>query len=267
MSQLLPPQVKHWGKALLRPDYRRRQRALSRLRALPRYRPATTDILGRPLELVDSLSFIYMFEEIFEREIYRFNAEGESPYVLDCGSNIGLSVIYFKQLYPRARVVAFEADDEIFAVLKRNVGRWELGEVELIGRAVWSEETTLNFKREGADGGRIERAAGAGDKSVRTVRLRDYLDRRVDFLKVDIEGAETETLKDCGDRLRNVENLFVEYHSFDGERQTLDTLVRLLADSGFRLHVHSPNASPQPFVRRDLNAGMDLQLNIFAFRS
>ncbi|HJU55862.1 MAG TPA: FkbM family methyltransferase [Pyrinomonadaceae bacterium] len=267
MSQLLPPQVKHWGKALLRPDYRRRQRALARLRAVPRYQPVTTDILERPLEVVDSASFIYMFEEIFEREIYRFNAEGESPYVLDCGSNIGLSVIYFKRLYPRARVVAFEADDEIFAVLKRNAERWELSEVELIGRAVWSEETTLNFKHEGADGGRIEHAEGAHDKSVRTVRLRDYLDRRVDFLKIDIEGAETETLKDCADRLGNVENLFVEYHSFDGERQTLDTLVRILAEADFRLHVHSPNASPQPFVRRDLNAGMDLQLNIFAFRS
>jgi FkbM family methyltransferase len=267
MSQLLPPQVKHWGKALLRPDYRRRQRALARLRAVPRYQPATTTILGRPIELVDSLSFIYSFEEIFEQEIYRFNAETESPYVLDCGSNIGLSVIYFKQLYPRARVVAFEADEEIFAVLKRNVERWELNEVEPVCRAVWSEETTLNFKHEGADGGRIERAGGANDKSVRTVRLRDYLDRRVDFLKVDIEGAETETLKDCADRLRNVENLFVEYHSFDGERQTLDTLVRVLAEANFRLHVHSPNASPRPFVRRDLNAGMDLQLNIFAFRS
>ncbi len=267
MSQLLPPQVKHWGKALLRPDYRRRQRALARLRAVPRYQPATTDILERPLELVDSASFIYMFEEIFEREIYRFNAEGESPYVLDCGSNIGLSVIYFKRLYPRARVVAFEADDEIFAVLKRNAERWELNEVELVCRAVWSEETTLNFKHEGADGGRIEQTGSAHDKSVRTVRLRDYLDRRVDFLKIDIEGAETETLKDCADRLGNVENLFVEYHSFDGERQTLDTLVRILAEANFRLHVHSPNASPQPFVRRDLNAGMDLQLNIFAFRS
>jgi FkbM family methyltransferase len=268
MSQLLPPQVKHWGKALLRPDYRRRQRALARLRGLPRYQPTTTDILGRAVELVDSLSFIYMFEEIFEREIYRFNAETESPYVLDCGSNIGLSVIYCKQLYPRARVVAFEADDEIFAVLKRNVERWELNEVELVCRAVWSEETTLNFKHEGADGGRIERAGeSANDKSVRTVRLRDYLDRRVDFLKVDIEGAETETLKDCADRLHNVENLFVEYHSFDGERQTLDALVRVLAEANFRLHVHSPNASPRPFVRRDLNAGMDLQLNIFAFRS
>jgi hypothetical protein len=89
----------------------------------------------------------------------------------------------------------------------------------------------------------------------------------VDFLKIDIEGAETETLKDCADRLGNVENLFVEYHSFDGERQTLDTLIGILAGAGFRLHVHSPNASPQPFVHRDLNAGMDLQLNIFAFRS
>lgn len=267
MSQYLPPQVKHWGKCLLRPGYRRKHQALKRLRAVPRYQPTTTDILGRPLELVDSASFIYMFDEIFEHEIYQFRAADDRPYILDCGSNIGLSVIYFKRLYPQSRVVGFEADDEIFSVLKRNVERWQLKDVELVCRAVWSEETTLNFMHEGADGGRLALANDARDKSVRTVRLRDYLDRRVDFLKVDIEGAETETLKDCADRLGNVENLFVEYHSFAGEPQTFHTLTGILADAGFRLHIHTPVTSPQPFIRRDLQAGMDMQVNVFAFRS
>jgi hypothetical protein len=40
----------------------------------------------------------------------------------------------------------------------------------------------------------------------------------------------------------------------------------LLAEAGFRLHVHSVVTSPRPFVARELNSGMDLQLNLFAFR-
>jgi hypothetical protein len=40
----------------------------------------------------------------------------------------------------------------------------------------------------------------------------------------------------------------------------------VLAGAGFRLHVQPQFCSERPFVRRELNDGMDLQLNIFAFR-
>ena len=67
--------------------------------------------------------------------------------------------------------------------------------------------------------------------------------------------------------LGNVENLFVEYHSFVDKPQTLDQLVSMLTEAGFRLHIHPPVTSPQPFIRRDVNLGMDMQLNVFAFRA
>jgi FkbM family methyltransferase len=266
-----PPQLVHWGKCLLDADYRRASRHLARLRRVPRYQPAVTEIFGKPFEIVDSSSFLWMYREIFVDEIYRFRARTEEPRVIDCGANVGLSVLYFKRLYPRARVTAFEPDDKIFDVLTRNVARQELSDVELHRRAVWSSETTLNFHSEGADGGRLSNdngdEGGARIKSVPTARLRDFLDRPVDFLKIDIEGAETEVLTDCADRLANVEHLFVEYHSFADAPQTLHTVTRIIADAGFRLHVHPPVTSPQPFVNRDVQGGMDMQLNLFAFRA
>ena len=36
-------------------------------------------------------------------------------------------------------------------------------------------------------------------KTVPCVRLRDLLNEEIDFLKIDIEGAEYEVLKDCAD--------------------------------------------------------------------
>lgn len=41
--------------------------------------------------------------------------------VLDCGSNIGVSVIRYKQLYPQAKTIAFEPDPTIFNVLENNI--------------------------------------------------------------------------------------------------------------------------------------------------
>lgn len=263
-----PPQFIHWGKCLLDSGYRRRSRRLAHLKTVPRYRPASTDVFGEPFELVDSASFLSSYREIFEREIYRFRATTPEPYIIDCGANVGLSVLYFKRLYPRARVVAFEPDDQIFDVLRRNLERHGCSDVELHRRALWHEETTLNFWSEGADGGRLSGKGGApAVKRVRTARLRDFLDRPVDLLKIDIEGAETEVLSDCADLLGRVEHLFVEYHSFVSAPQTLDRLTAIIAAAGFRLHVQPIAPAPHPFIGRDVDAGMDMQLNLFAFRT
>jgi FkbM family methyltransferase len=208
-----------------------------------------------------------MYKEIFGQQIYRFRTNTETPYIIDGGANIGLSALYFKQIYPMSKVVAFEPDDKVFPVLQRNMQRWGHKDIELFCRALWSSETSLSFMAEGADGGRVATSSDSGNKTVRTVRLRNYLDRRVDFLKLDIEGAETEVLVDCADLLVNVEHIFVEYHSIVGSPQTLHTIAGILSDAGFCLNIHSPLASPQPFVDRSSNLGFDLQLNIFAFRA
>src|SRR5688572_20822569 len=85
-------------------------RALTRIRNIPRYTAFTTDLPGVPITGVDSASFVHSYSEIFKREIYRFTTVNNAPKIIDCGANIGLSVIYFKRLYPAAKIVAFEAD-------------------------------------------------------------------------------------------------------------------------------------------------------------
>ncbi len=209
-----------------------------------------------------------MYDEIFDKEIYRFVCDTESPLVIDCGSNIGLSIIYFKKLFPRCRVMAFEPDKKVFEILEFNVSSFGFSNVEIFDKAVWNSETTLEFMSEGADGGRVVATEDQSYSkySVNTIRLRDYLKEPVDFLKIDIEGAETEVIQDCEDLLPNIRNLFIEYHSFVDRPQTLHTLTTILFESGFRVHIHPPIISPHPFVSRNVHMGMDMQLNIFAFR-
>jgi FkbM family methyltransferase len=261
-----PPQLVHWGRCLFDKDYRRTSHHLKQLSSVPRYQPAVTAIFGQPFEVADSASFISTFQQLFKEQIYRFEAKTAEPLIIDCGANIGLSILYFKRLYPKSRIVAFEADKSIFDILSRNVKNFALDDVQLINRAVWSSVTELNFTSDGADGGRLSVANDRSDHLVPTVRLKDYLDRKVDFLKLDIEGAETEVLHDCADQLANVGAVFVEYHSFDNQPQTLHVLTDVLTRAGFRLHIQAPMPAPQPFVKCHPDMGMDMQLNIFAFR-
>lgn len=264
---MLTSKLKHLSKLLLRPEYRRRNTALKILRTTPRYTPISTNLLGRELFLVDSASFLSMYNEIFEQQIYKFTTKNQQPIIIDCGANIGISVLYFKQLYPNSQIIAFEPDKNIFNILQENINIFDLSNVELHNKAVWSSETVLEFMSEGADGGRVTQIESEKEKyQVLTARLRDYLSRPVDFVKLDIEGAETEVIKDCKDLLFKVNNLFIEYHSFVNEPQSLHIILNILYEAGFRLHIHTPLTSPQPFSYREVNIGMDMQVNIFAFR-
>jgi len=267
LRETLRTGILHWGRLALRREYRRRHREIQRLRRIRRYQQTYTSLLGRRLELVDAPSFLGLYSELFEHEIYRFETLRKSPLIIDGGANVGVSVLYFKKLYPECRIIAFEPDPVIFAVLKKNCETFELRDVELIPKALWSSETMLTFQQEGSDGGRISQAEDRTNLiSVPACRLKDYLHTEVDLLKLDIEGAETEVLRDCADGLSNVRRLFVEYHSFEASQQTLDEILSILRELDFRIHMHCPVSSPRPFVNRSVNLGMDFQANIFAFR-
>lgn len=161
--------VRHWVRFILQAEYRLKQRKLKRLHFMPRFMPTTTLLLGKKIDIVDSASFLFMYSEIFEKQIYRFNANTKSPLIIDCGANIGLSVIYFKKLFPESRVIAFEPDETIFGVLKKNVTTFGFTDVQLIQKALWNSETMLKFHQEGADGGRI--AKPSDDKIIEVLSV------------------------------------------------------------------------------------------------
>jgi FkbM family methyltransferase len=275
-------QARHWGRWLTNRAYRRRYNEIARLTLMPRYVPTSTTLLGARVDLADAYSFLGMYREIFLQQMYAFRAETPRPYIIDGGANVGIGVLYFKSVYPDSEIVAFEPDPEVFALLERNIRHAGCRDVELHNLALWSAPTRLEFLREGADGGRIATAADAAEKrfndslfdkwsappAVNTTRLRDYLQRPVDLLKLDVEGAETEVITDCADLLRNVKNVFVEYHSIAAEPQTLHLMLEPLVAAGFRLQIQqvTPTA-PRPFLSTYLRWGMDMQLNVFGSRS
>lgn len=259
--------LKHWLKLAIKPDYKKKYLAIKKLKNMPRYTETKIDILDKEVELVDSLSFLSMYQEIFEKGIYQFKSDHNSPKIIDCGANIGLSILYFKQLYPECKITAFEPDPKIFQLLTNNVNNFNLSQVELINKAVWNCETTLDFMSDNADGGRLVAMDFQSKKyQVQTIRLREFLQENIDLLKIDIEGAETEVLYDCADLLHNVKNLFLEYHSFNNQKQTLPQILKILDESNFRIHIQPGIISSQPFLGRHIHMGMDMQLNIFAFR-
>ena len=226
-------------------------------------------LFGKRFRHLHDASTLYQYREIFVDRVYDFKTENSRPVIFDCGSNVGMSLIAFKRNHPGARIRAFEPDPDVYQVLKHNIESFGLEGVEATRCAVWTEPGEIRFEADGLDGGRVKNDDSFG-VTVPAVRLKDHLMEfeTIDFLKIDIEGAELEVLKDVETELWRVRNLFVEYHSVKSEPQGLSELLAILSRAGLRYSLTSIGECSSPFLKPPGLYGdrFDLQANIFARR-
>jgi FkbM family methyltransferase len=210
--------------------------------------------LGYRVRINDGPSFFIQHKDIFTNRIYHFQARRADPRILDCGSNIGMSVLYFKHTYPQARVVAFEPDPEIFPYLQENIESNRLANVQLTQAAVAGHQGTTTLCSDGRYGSYLAECVadtrrGWVKYEVPCVRLRDYLTEPVDFLKMNIEGAEWEVLTDSEDCLRKVQEIVIEYHHMPGLPRTLHKILDLLHRQRFEYLINDFDSETNNEVR------------------
>lgn len=246
-------------------------RECNRLKRLKRFVPGQLELhSGRSISYIDAASFLSTWQEIMEKEIYLFASETESPKILDGGANIGLASIYFKNIYPKAGITAFEPDPDAASAFERNMLEFGIKDVVLVKAGLAAEAGSAKFHREGADGGSFKHQV-SGDRcdsiSVEITTLSGYLNGRVDLLKLDIEGSEVEVLQAIQNDLTHVQRIFVEYHRPTGEESRLSVILEILEKAGFSYQIQPGMKCEHPFiVKRRQGQNFDMLLNIFAFR-
>lgn len=222
---------------------------------------------GRNIYYASPIELLHTLREIFVHEIYKAQLP-QNAFIVDCGANIGLGVLYFKEHHPKAEILAFEPDESNYLLLAENVKSFELENVTIRKEAVWIADTELSFHSDGSMGAKIELNSATG-KKVKAIRLKSALNRKIDFLKIDIEGAEYEVIKDLQDALINVDNMFLEYHGSFEQNSQLTELFNILTAAGFNYYIkEAANIYDNPFLAQAINkrTDFDVQLNIFCFR-
>ncbi|GEC77399.1 FkbM family methyltransferase [Flavobacterium aquatile] len=213
-------------------------------------------------------AFYTTYKELFEKNIYEFRSDNPKPLIIDCGANMGLSVLYFSKLFPNSKIIAFEPDQSVLPFLEKNIVDQKLTNVTLHKNAVWSKEEELTFYTDKNMGGRVGVAyIDQTPIKVQALRLKDFLKQPIEMLKMDIEGAEYEVLVDCVDELSNIKHIFLEYHSFYNEEQHLDDILSILKKQNFRYHLKESFSRGRPFVNKGLVCEKyDLAINIYAYK-
>jgi FkbM family methyltransferase len=183
--------------------------------------------------------------------------------VIDCGANIGVSLLYIKIRAPHAQVLCFEPNPAARAVLEKNIAAngWEK-DVRVLPYALGKKKGTVDFfvdeKEKTSSGGSIgnhlkNKNQKLNSYSVEVDVLSHYIDHKIDFLKIDIEGPEFDVLEEAAQagKLDSVSLIELEYHHIPGFfTRPLSEMLALLESRGFRTFVES-DTLPHKIIGRD----------------
>jgi FkbM family methyltransferase len=168
------------------------------------------------------------------------------PVIVDLGCNVGYTLLHLGALYPQARLVGVELDATNFSIAQTNTA--QLGDrCELVLGAVWTRDGEIAYGGEEEWGFSV--VADAVDRKARALTIstlfRECGLTRVDYLKMDIEGAEAAIFGDDLSWLHGVAMLQVEVHP----PCTVDDIADRLVACGFACEV-AMRAHPAIFAAR-----------------
>jgi FkbM family methyltransferase len=202
--------------------------------------------LNYRMRITDGQDFFIQCKDIFGHGIYHFDSERRRPRIIDGGSNIGTSILYFKHVYPRARIIGFEPDPNIYLLLRENMERNGHADVILHNAGLGADDGVIGFSPDDGAGGHFDPATGRIKVKVR--RLSGFLDEPVDFVKLNIEGQELPVLQELANSgaMVQISELVLEYHGVATGEHRLGAILDLLAGAGFRYLVHDFDAETNP---------------------
>ena len=188
--------------------------------------------------------------------------------IWDLGANIGLTMAHMAQLYPDARLIGVELDEENAGLCARNVSAW--GErCKVLNAAIWDRDGRIEYRAEpGLEygfsvGPREGQRRTASALTLNRLAAIDAMDT-IDYVKMDIEGAERRVLRSQTDWARRVRCIMVEVH----EPYSIADCLRDLDRLGFSTEVDSrhwasvmggPRPRPHRYLRRRKPCCADLR--------
>jgi len=163
--------------------------------------------------------------KIFNLEIFyyfRFYAPKKNDAIIDAGSYHGeFSLLAHHLIGKKGKIICFEPDKKNAGILSQNLKKNGLKNAIIINKGLWSKKKELFIKPLG-DSSFLSNKGKLSEK-VKVCDLDSCLKKmsikKVDFIKMDVEGAELEALKGMEKTLKNGCNLAIaSYHLIDGKK-------------------------------------------------
>ncbi len=225
-------------------------------------------IFGKKFYFLNYESLLNCVIELFGDNLYYFKTTINNPVIIDLGANVGDSIIYFKWLYPESTIYAFEPNPGAFEILKKNVEVNHFQKIFLNNRAVGRENSVIKFyddssgafnittinreflvaalKALGKTGNKISEVNVPFEKMSENLEIQKL--KRIDLLKMDIEGSELAVLEDIQTIFPKIDRIILEYHLVEGMKDnSFDQIYNLLSRNNFKIQISGMGRNSQNF--------------------
>lgn len=166
----------------------------------------------------------------------------EGDDVVDGGAFVGLfSIIASKIIGNSGKILAFEPDARNFEQFKKNLQLNDIKNVIALNKGLYSEDTSLRFNALNRSHSSLYFKKGVSTKIVQFVSLDNELSRRkiktTNFIKLDVEGAETDVIRGAEKLLQNndVHLAVASYHIVDEEPRFIE-LEKMMKERGYKTY-------------------------------
>lgn len=207
---------------------------------------------GKWFALIQGRRIPINLPRIIAIEYYRTYVPNPGDVIYDIGGELGLESGQFSLLAGNTGAVhVFECMPEHINTLK-NI-QLEFPQMTLHEVACWDQNTTLEFRigNTPGSGTAVENVKGQHGQSLANkdvdsieVRARKLDDiwrengcHQVNFLKMDIEGAEYEALDGAKDMLHSTSNVAIASYHIRDDIPTAGKVAEILVKSGFKIRV------------------------------
>jgi FkbM family methyltransferase len=195
-----------------------------------RKKPKSSDIDVFKMILV-SKEYIPVVETY--KKHFKYNSEREMN-IIDAGSNIGLTSLFFLDHFKNANIVCIEPENNNFKILEYNLQNCPENKILKINGGIWKTDTFIKIVNDFKDkldwSFRVEETKdknGIQAYTINTIIIKvGFL--QIDILKIDIEGSEKQIfdplISDLS-FLKVTKCLAIEIHDlFDCRKQIYDVL-------------------------------------------
>jgi len=197
--------------------------------------------------------FHSLFEDMFLNDEYYIPLP-KKPHIIDLGSEVGISTTYFTLTYPRATILAFEPDPASYLLLCKNSKSNCMHHVRTFNLAVSNKEGIVPFYIDPLVDGALTMSLSLLRQKkkilVKVKKISQFITKKVNLLKIDIEGAELAVLQDLSKshKIQHIDSLIIEYHHhIDNNSDNLSLLLNILEKEKFGYQIRAKY--PLPFKK------------------
>jgi FkbM family methyltransferase len=173
--------------------------------------------------------------------------------VIDAGAHVGALTLVLRDIVgSNGEVISFEPLPQNYDMLAKTVDKNDFENVECRNQALYSRDGNkmLSLNHENTGGASIEESSNEEKVRVELLDCRDIIAKHdIDWMKVDVQGAEYELIKSISGQLDKLEGLFVEIHPSLLSNIELEELYNILSKKGSLTHLDGNTISEMDFSK------------------